>query len=143
MMQEKEIRKYAQMMRELDLTGLQITQGDQSVRLERTCTTAAAVVQEAPSTNDVQIPQAEQEVLAQVASPMVGVFYSAPAENAKPFVQLGDHVKKGDVLCVIEAMKLMSEITSDYDGTIAEICVGNRQEVDYGHVLFRIREDAV
>ncbi len=73
--------------------------------------------------------------------PMVGVFYNAPAENAAPFVQVGDSVKKGDVLCIIEAMKLMNEITADQDGVITEVCVGNAQIVDFGHVLFRLRKN--
>jgi biotin carboxyl carrier protein len=64
-----------------------------------------------------------------------GGLYNAPAENAAPFVKVGDSVKKGDILCIIEAMKLMNEITADQDGIIAEVCVGNEQIVDFGHVL--------
>ena len=70
---------------------------------------------------------------------MVGVFYRAPAENAAPFVQVGDCIHKGDVLCLIEAMKLMNEIVAEYDGVITEVCTENGQVVDYGHVLFRIK----
>lgn len=73
-----------------------------------------------------------------VKSPAVGVFYAAPSPDAKPFVQIGDSVKRGDTLCVIEAMKLMNEITSDVDGKIAEICIGNGQVVEYDQPLFRI-----
>ena len=73
-----------------------------------------------------------------ICSPMVGVFYRAPAENAAPFVQVGDCIHKGDVLCLIEAMKLMNEIVAEYDGVITEVCAENGQVVDYGHVLFRI-----
>ena len=70
---------------------------------------------------------------------MVGVFYAAPAENASPYVQVGSTVKKGDVLCIVEAMKLMNEILADQDGEIAEVCVKNGQIVDYGRPLFQIR----
>ena len=73
-----------------------------------------------------------------VTSPMVGVFYSSPAENAEPFVKKGDRVKKGDTLCIIEAMKLMNEITAERDGVITEICADNGQIVDFGTVLFKI-----
>lgn len=70
----------------------------------------------------------------------MGVFYAAPAENAQPYVSIGDRVKKGQTLCIVEAMKLMNEITADCDGTIAEICVTNGQVVEYGTELFRIKE---
>ena len=69
----------------------------------------------------------------------MGVFYAAPAPDAKNFVEVGDHVKKGDVLCIIEAMKLMNEITAEQDGVIVEICVGNKQVVEYGQPLLRMR----
>lgn len=72
-----------------------------------------------------------------ITSPLVGVFYAAPAEDAEAFVQVGDTVKKGQVLAIVEAMKLMNEIESDYDGTIAEILVENGQAVEYGQPLFR------
>ena len=69
---------------------------------------------------------------------MVGVFYRAPAENAQPYVKVGDTVKAGTVLCLVEAMKMMNEITAECDGTIAEICVQNGQVVDFGRELFKI-----
>lgn len=73
-----------------------------------------------------------------VESPLVGTFYAAPAEDAAPFVSVGDTVKKGQTLAIIEAMKLMNEIESEYDGTVAEILVENGQPVEYGQPLFRI-----
>lgn len=73
-----------------------------------------------------------------ITSPMVGVFYASPSPDKAPFVSVGDTVRKGDVLCIIEAMKIMNEINSDREGIIAEICVGDRQVVDYGHPMFRI-----
>ena len=73
-----------------------------------------------------------------VESPLVGTFYAAPSEDAEPFVAVGDTVKKGQTLAIVEAMKLMNEIESDYDGTIAEIFVENGQAVEYGQPLFRI-----
>ena len=73
-----------------------------------------------------------------VESPLVGTFYAAPAEDAEPFVTVGSAVKKGQTLAIVEAMKLMNEIESDYDGTVAEILVDNGQPVEYGQPLFRI-----
>ena len=74
-----------------------------------------------------------------VTSPMVGTFYTKPAPDKEDFVKVGDRVKKGQVLCIIEAMKLMNEIESEYDGQIVEICQKNEDMVDYGRPLFKIK----
>ncbi len=74
-------------------------------------------------------------------SPIVGTFYRAPSPGAPPFVEVGQHVSAGQVLCIIEAMKLMNEIESEISGTIVEILPENAQPVEYGEVLFRIRPD--
>lgn len=73
-----------------------------------------------------------------VKSPLVGTFYAAPSEDAEPYVALGDTVKKGQVLAIVEAMKLMNEIESDFEGTVEEIYVENGQAVEYGQPLFRL-----
>ena len=133
-MDEANIRKYAKLMRELELTGLEITEGDTVVRLERGAVPAAAPVRTVP------LPEtsAKEPAGDVIRSPMVGVFYAAPAENAAPYVAVGDRVKAGDTLCIIEAMKLMNEITAEKDGVIAEVCAGNGQVVEYGTALFRM-----
>ena len=74
-----------------------------------------------------------------VTSPLVGTFYSASSPDAEPFVKEGDTVKKGQVLGIIEAMKLMNEIESEYDGVVEAVLVGNEEVVEYGQPLFRIR----
>ena len=74
-----------------------------------------------------------------IVSPLVGTFYAAPSEEAKAFVTVGDRVKKGQVLAIIEAMKLMNEIESDCDGVVEQIFVKNGEAVEYGQPLFRIR----
>ena len=74
-----------------------------------------------------------------VKSPLVGVFYEAPSEGAEPYVKVGDSVKKGQVLGIVEAMKLMNEIECEYDGTVVEISVQNGDTVEYGQTLFVIR----
>lgn len=92
----------------------------------------------------VEIANTEQETKNQaegkiVTSPMVGTFYLKPSPNAKPYVEVGKQVKKGDVLCIIEAMKLMNEIECEEEGTIAEILVKDGEPVEYGKPLFRIK----
>ena len=138
-MNEEDISKYAVLMQELGLTGLEVTENDRVVRLERT--PAAAAAPQPPEV--VQVPAAPAAPAAEpgvdVCSPMVGVFYAAPAENAEPFVKVGDRVKKGQTLCIVEAMKLMNEIMAEQDGEILEICVENGQVVDYGCRLFRMK----
>jgi len=79
------------------------------------------------------------EELIDVESPMVGTFYRAPAPDAPPYVEVGDHVGKGQTLCILEAMKLMNELESEVEGEIREIRVQNAEPVEYGQVLFRIR----
>ena len=148
-MDEKNIRKYAELMQELGLTGLEIKENGSELRLERVeCAAPAGVAvpvsaaMPAQEPAAVSVPAADQapDDCIEISSPMVGVFYSAPAENAQPFVSVGDPVKKGDVLCIIEAMKLMNEIVSEYDGIVEEICAVNSQVVDFGHPLFRLKK---
>ena len=136
-MKESDIRKYAQLMKELELTGLEITENNQVVRLARNAPVSAAAPVAVPAE-----PMATQQEVADgisVTSPMVGLFYAAPAENAEPYVALGDRVKKGQTLCIVEAMKLMNEITAEFDGVVEKICVANGQMVEYGTELFRIK----
>src|SRR3712207_5880666 len=128
MMNDLDIRRYAALMHELNLTGLEINESKQMLGLERQAdssthialgtTAAVPLTEEAAST---AAPSATG--YDTITSPMVGVFYTAPAENAAPFVQVGDTVKKGTILCIIEAMKLMNEIVAEQDGVIAEVCV--------------------
>ena len=86
-------------------------------------------------------PQAEEETGEEyITSPIVGTFYSAPSPEAKAFVKVGDHVKAGQTVCILEAMKLMNEIESDFDCEIEAVLVSNEQKVEYGQPLFRIRK---
>ena len=142
-MNDADIRRYAGLMEELGLTGLEVTEKDQVIRLERTPAPQAPVGETVPppAAPAAAAPQgAAPADTVEVASPMVGVFYAAPAEDAEPFVKVGDKVKRGQTLCIVEAMKLMNEIMAEVDGEIVEICVANGQVVDYGTPLFYIRE---
>ena len=139
-MKETDIRKYAELMKELELTGLEITEDNRVVRLERTA--AAVTPSNAAATADAPAPSGNKETpkdYISIKSPIVGVFYVAPAENTKPYISIGDRVEKGKVLCIVEAMKLMNEICAEESGVISEICVSNGQVVEYGTELFRIK----
>lgn len=95
---------------------------------------APAPVQAAPA--PAATPKADNR--KSITSPMVGTFYTAPSPDAKPFVQVGDTIKEGDVVCIVEAMKLMNEIDSEVSGKIVEICVENGQPVEFGQVLMYV-----
>ena len=148
-MDVKKIESLAKLMKETGLTGLELVEDGQQLRLERQVEVGAAPgAAPAPA---APVPATGAEALGVtheepapvkegtlVLAPSVGVFYSAPSPDARPFVEVGDQVKKGDTLCIIEAMKLMNEIPAEVDGTVAEICVGNGQVVEFNQPLFRI-----
>jgi acetyl-CoA carboxylase biotin carboxyl carrier protein len=90
-----------------------------------------AVADEAPAA-------APKEQLLEIKSPMVGTFYAAAEPGAKPFASVGDRIANGKVVCIIEAMKIMNEIESEFTGVVREVLVQNAQPVEYGQVLFRI-----
>lgn len=87
--------------------------------------------------NEDNLPKAQDGNV--VKSPMVGTFYLKPSPTSKPYVEVGQRVKKGDVLCIIEAMKLMNEIESEFDGEVKEILVKDEEAVEYGKPLFVIK----
>ena len=102
-------------------------------------TTSAAEIKKAAEGDQISGTSAEETPVGNVVeSPLVGTFYAAPAEDAESFVKVGDRVEKGQTLGIVEAMKLMNEIESDYSGTVAEILVNNQEGVEYGQPLFRI-----
>lgn len=88
------------------------------------------------SETKAELPAADEKV---IKSPLVGTFYAAPAENAEPFIKVGDQVQEGKVLGIVEAMKLMNEIESEFDGVIEKILVENGEIVEYGQPLFVVR----
>lgn len=139
-----EIKELIQALEQSTLTSIEVSQGSDSVRLEKNYG-AAPVLQAAPCKDrpaaaeqaaPTAAPAAQQPKGSAVTCPLVGVFYAAASPEDAPFVTVGSAVKKGDVLCIVEAMKLMNEITADKDGVITEICVENGQVVEYGQPLF-------
>lgn len=93
---------------------------------------------EAPAGEAAPAAEQARNNYLEVKSPMVGTYYSAPEPGAKPYVTVGDRISKGQILCIIEAMKIMNEIESEFDGVLKEIQVDNAQPVEYGQVIFRI-----
>jgi len=143
----KQIKELARIVSEEKLSVLEIADSDLKIRIERETAprAAAPVFSDAPAApvyRPSDAAAAEKPVdfnnLVEVQSPMVGVFYAASAPDAAPYVTVGSKVKKGDTLCIIEAMKLLNEINAEVDGEIADICVENGQVVEFGQTLFKI-----
>jgi acetyl-CoA carboxylase biotin carboxyl carrier protein len=139
-MNTEQIREYAEVMRENGLTLLEIKDGEAYVRLKREKTSAAfaprALISARPA--EEKDPSVDFNDLTTVVSPLVGVFYASPSPEAEPFVRVGSAVKQGDVLCIVEAMKLMNEITAESDGEIVDVCANNGDVVEFGQVLFKV-----
>ena len=89
--------------------------------------------------NDISASGKEEENYNVIKSPMVGTFYGRPSPKAESFVKVGDKVKKGDVVCIIEAMKLMNEVESEFDGEVVEVCCKDDEMVEYGQALIKIK----
>ncbi len=141
-MKTKFIESLADILNEKGLTAVEVWEGETKIRLEKNLyvraeTASAPFVHETTASCERKVTSTDS--YTEIKSPMVGVFYTSPTPDAKPFVNVGDNVKKGDVLCIIEAMKLMNEITSECDGEIAEVCVGNGDVVEYSQVLFKLK----
>jgi acetyl-CoA carboxylase biotin carboxyl carrier protein len=101
---------------------------------------AAPAAAAEPVSSAVEVPKLEpaKSKFLEVKSPMVGTYYGAPEPGAKPYLTVGDRIGKGQILCIIEAMKIMNEIESEFDGVVKEILAQNAHPVEYGQVLFRI-----
>ena len=148
----RKVKKLIELLEESQIAEIEIHEGEESVRISRQSSAAGAPVQTLVQIPGVEatVPAAEAGVVAeaqaeeveghQVCAPMVGLFYEAPAPGRPPFVELGREVKKGDVVCIIEAMKIMNQIEADVSGVISKIYVDNGEPVEYGQPLFLIRE---
>ena len=156
-MTNEQLKIFADMFKDLGLTQLKVNDKDFELVLKKEVKVVTASVESVPvvSSNQVVTANSENTVetvsdtdttetnssLNDVKAPLVGVFYAAPSPKEDAYVKVGDRVNKGDVLCVIEAMKMFNEIKAETSGTIAEICVDNGNVVEYGQTLFKITMD--
>nr|WP_136250885.1 acetyl-CoA carboxylase biotin carboxyl carrier protein [Ningiella ruwaisensis] len=145
----RKIKKLIELVEESGIAELEITEGEESVRIHRGSSQAQSVqylpqapaqaapapAAPAPSAAAVEPPAMSGHV---VKSPMVGTFYRSSSPEAKPFVEVGQSVKKGDTLCIVEAMKMMNQIEADVEGVVKEILVSNQEPVEFDQPLFII-----
>ena len=134
------------MLEASNLNEIEVSQGEESVRISKSSgeikvlqDSNIGINNESQSINKIDNSQIEDEIKGnQVTSPIVGTFYRKPSPDKEPFVKVGDIVNKGDVLCIIEAMKMMIEIKSEFDGKISSIEVDDGQPVEFGQTIIVI-----
>ena len=147
----RKLKTLIDLVSESGVAELEITEGEDRVRIVNRNGAAPVQVHQpvtiaqpmpvpvpAPEVAPAPAPTAPQQTGTPLTSPMVGTFYRAPSPGADPFIKIGDTVKKGQVVCIIEAMKLLNEVEADMDGTVKEVCVENGQPVEFGQSLFII-----
>jgi acetyl-CoA carboxylase biotin carboxyl carrier protein len=145
----RKIKKLIELLEESGIAEIEIKEGEEAVRISRMIPPAAGTQQVSQAAGVPSRAPEAQPALAEAAgkpkpnehvitAPMVGTFYAAPSPGAKPFVEIGDEIKVGQVLCVIEAMKMMNQIEADKAGRIASILARNGDPVEFGQPLFVI-----
>lgn len=142
----RKVKKLIELLQESGISEIEVHEGEESVRISshQMATAQQKVVAQQPvtiaQTNDVAaspVPQVDEGHI--VKSPMVGIFYSSSSPDTSPFVEIGQTVEKGDVLCIVEAMKIMNQIESDTGGVISKIFVENGEPIEYGQPLFALK----
>lgn len=143
----RKIKKLIEMLQESDLNEIEVKEGEESVRINRKkevhiSPSASQVSISAPAPQQSVSPPAIEEEptheLAKITSPMVGTFYRSPAPGKPAFVEIGQKVKAGDVVCIVEAMKMMNQVKSDVDGVVREIHIEDGQPVEFDQPLISI-----
>ena len=145
----RKIKKLIEMLQDSDLKEIEVSQGEESVRISRDNSSQFVpfervlqpiqqqVTEHTPVNNNLEeAPKIDGNI---VISPIVGTFYRKPSPDKDPFIKVGDIVEQGDVLCIIEAMKMMNEIKSDFSGTVVAIDVEDGQPVEYGQNIITIK----
>jgi len=149
----RKVKKLIEMLENSNLEEIEIQEGEESVRLVK----SNGNISNISSTQSIAVPQMSAKVTPQeenqseevnleseegnfITSPMVGTFYASASPGTKPFISVGDLVAEGDVVCIVEAMKMMNEIKSEFSGKVVSIKVENSEPVEYGQALFEIAE---
>ncbi|MCK5505242.1 MAG: acetyl-CoA carboxylase biotin carboxyl carrier protein [Thermodesulfovibrionia bacterium] len=143
-MELDEIREIVELLKETDISEFHVEKEGMKLKIKRekfsspSGTAATAATSAADEVKKPTEEAAEEKKLATITSPIVGIFHRAPSPEAAPFIEVGGSIKKGQVLCIVEAMKLMNEIESDTAGIVSSILIENGQPVEYGEPLFLI-----
>ena len=142
-----EIKELIELFSDHELTELSISDNETKIELKKTInyiqSSEMVAIPKVIKTNELNVDKVQEpssKGYKEINAPIVGVFYTAPSEGAEPFVKEGSYVKKGDILCLIEAMKMMSEIKSPFDGYIRKVNIENENLVEFNSVLFLVEE---
>lgn len=138
-MELDELKALIELLRDTDITDLQVEKDGMKVRIKRERLMASIEIPKKPVEQKTILNEAldtDTQRLITVTAPLVGTFYRSPSPESTPFVEVGARVKKGQVICLIEAMKLMNEIECEVDGVVVRALVDNSQPVEYGEPLF-------
>ena len=145
----RKIKKLIEMLQESDLNEIEVKEGEESVRINRKkeiVNNSTQFISQNKLDNLSKAQPLEEDNkglidLIDVKSPMVGTFYRSPAPDKPPFVEIGQKVKVGDTLCIVEAMKMMNQVKSEFNGTIKDILVENAQPVEFDEVIITLEKD--
>ena len=143
----RKVKKLIEMLESSELEEIEIHEGEESVRLVKNKTETVVTQQVQPNQLDKVVKESSKQLQKPdsliessegevITSPMVGTFYAAASPGAKPFISVGDEIQEGDVVCIVEAMKMMNEIKSDYSGKVISVLAENSEPVEFGQALF-------
>jgi acetyl-CoA carboxylase biotin carboxyl carrier protein len=142
----RKVKKLIEMLESSELEVIEIQEGEESVRLVKKQTETVVTQNLADPVTEKTVIRHPQEALSTIkaaegeviTSPMVGTFYAAPSPGARPFISVGDEIQEGDIVCIVEAMKMMNEIKSDFSGKVTSVLVENSEPVEFGQALFTV-----
>ena len=141
----RKIKKLIEMLQESDLNEIEVKEGEESVRINRKKEKHIVQSVVKPVKNEVNqeegVKSEDPNNLDFIASPMVGTFYRKPAPDKEPFVQVGQKISKGDTVCIIEAMKMMNQVKSEFDGTVVSIDIEDGEPVEFNQTLISIERN--
>ena len=137
-MELKKLKEYIKFMEDNNLCELEIEEQGKRIRLKKNFDSQPTIISSALAAPKKEEVIEKKSNTIEIKSPMVGTFYTAPSPGAKPFIEIGDTVKPGDVICIIEAMKLMNEIKAETSGKVVQIPAENGQPVEFGQTLLQI-----
>tara|TARA_B100000579_G_C22539646_1_gene714589 strand:+ start:168 stop:596 length:429 start_codon:yes stop_codon:yes gene_type:complete len=138
----RKVKSLIELLEASDVAEIEIKEGDESVRISRASLSSSPIVQKenSPLQQEVKVvdPPKKQTIGHEIKSPMVGTFYKAPSPSSAPFVEVGSKVNAGDVICIVEAMKMMNQIEADTSGTVDSILVEDGEPVEFDQTLVTI-----
>ena len=138
-METKKLKEFIKFMEDNNLNELEIEEDGKRIRLKKNSSDQPVVISQAPSQTQTTSDKGPSKTnILEIKSPMVGTFYTAPSPGAKPYVGIGTVIEPGEIVCIVEAMKLMNEIKAEVGGKVVQILVENADPIEFGQTLFAI-----